>query len=267
MTTFLYTHQACLEHDPGSHHPGIAGTAARRARGAVGAGIRRARARARRRTPSSTMSRASIRGRFIERSSARCPAAGHAAIDADTVLSPRSGEAALRAAGRGRAPRSMRSSPAKPTTPSAPCARPAITPSPTGRWASACSTTSPIGALRARAGARARARRRRRFRRPSRQRHAGGFERDAAPVLRLDASVSALSRHRRARARPGSATSSTCRCARCRARAEFRRGDERRILPALDAFRARPLLISAGFDAHRSDPLAQLSSTRRITPG
>ena len=21
MTTFLYTHEACLEHDPGSHHP------------------------------------------------------------------------------------------------------------------------------------------------------------------------------------------------------------------------------------------------------
>ena len=31
-----------------------------------------------------------------------------------------------------------------------------------------------------------------------------------------------------------------------------------RILPALDAFRPELLLISAGFDAHRSDPLAQL---------
>jgi len=31
-----------------------------------------------------------------------------------------------------------------------------------------------------------------------------------------------------------------------------------RILPALDAFGPEFLLISAGFDAHRNDPLAQL---------
>jgi len=31
-----------------------------------------------------------------------------------------------------------------------------------------------------------------------------------------------------------------------------------RILPALDAFRPELVLISAGFDAHQSDPLAQL---------
>ena len=31
-----------------------------------------------------------------------------------------------------------------------------------------------------------------------------------------------------------------------------------RVLPALDAFRPDLVLISAGFDAHRSDPLAQL---------
>ena len=39
---------------------------------------------------------------------------------------------------------------------------------------------------------------------------------------------------------------------------EFRLGASREILPALDAFRPDLLLISAGFDAHRSDPLAQL---------
>jgi acetoin utilization deacetylase AcuC-like enzyme len=39
---------------------------------------------------------------------------------------------------------------------------------------------------------------------------------------------------------------------------EFRLGVTRDILPALDAFRPELLLISAGFDAHRSDPLAQL---------
>ncbi|HEY4820778.1 MAG TPA: histone deacetylase family protein, partial [Xanthobacteraceae bacterium] len=35
-------------------------------------------------------------------------------------------------------------------------------------------------------------------------------------------------------------------------------GVTRTILPALDAFRPEMVLISAGFDAHRNDPLAQL---------
>ena len=39
---------------------------------------------------------------------------------------------------------------------------------------------------------------------------------------------------------------------------EFRLGLTRDILPALDAFRPELLLVSAGFDAHKSDPLAQL---------
>ena len=39
---------------------------------------------------------------------------------------------------------------------------------------------------------------------------------------------------------------------------DFRLGFSREILPALDAFGPELLLISAGFDAHRSDPLAQL---------
>jgi acetoin utilization deacetylase AcuC-like enzyme len=39
---------------------------------------------------------------------------------------------------------------------------------------------------------------------------------------------------------------------------EFRLGVTREILPALDAFRPEMVMISAGFDAHKSDPLAQL---------
>ena len=31
-----------------------------------------------------------------------------------------------------------------------------------------------------------------------------------------------------------------------------------RVLPAIDAFKPEMLLISAGFDAHRDDPLAQI---------
>jgi acetoin utilization deacetylase AcuC-like enzyme len=39
---------------------------------------------------------------------------------------------------------------------------------------------------------------------------------------------------------------------------QFRLGVTQRILPALDAFRPELVLVSAGFDAHRRDPLAQL---------
>ncbi len=40
--------------------------------------------------------------------------------------------------------------------------------------------------------------------------------------------------------------------------AHFRRAFETRILPALEAFAPELLLVSAGFDAHRADPLAGL---------
>ena len=39
---------------------------------------------------------------------------------------------------------------------------------------------------------------------------------------------------------------------------EFRRAWEREGLPALEAFKPELLILSAGFDAHRADPLAQL---------
>src|SRR5699024_5417855 len=40
--------------------------------------------------------------------------------------------------------------------------------------------------------------------------------------------------------------------------AEFRRAVQQRWLPALEAFRPQMIFISAGFDAHGADPLAQL---------
>jgi acetoin utilization deacetylase AcuC-like enzyme len=40
--------------------------------------------------------------------------------------------------------------------------------------------------------------------------------------------------------------------------AGFRRAFETAILPALDAFAPELVLVSAGFDAHRADPLAGL---------
>ena len=42
---------------------------------------------------------------------------------------------------------------------------------------------------------------------------------------------------------------------------EFRQAWDNTVLPALDAFNPEFILISAGFDAHRSDPLANLNLT------
>ena len=39
---------------------------------------------------------------------------------------------------------------------------------------------------------------------------------------------------------------------------QFRSAMAQRVLPALDMFRPELVLVSAGFDAHKSDPLAQL---------
>ena len=41
------------------------------------------------------------------------------------------------------------------------------------------------------------------------------------------------------------------------ARATWRAGFEHRLMPALDAFAPDLILVSAGFDAHARDPLAQ----------
>ena len=43
--------------------------------------------------------------------------------------------------------------------------------------------------------------------------------------------------------------------------AHFRAAMEQKILPALDAFEPELILVSAGFDAHDADPLAQLAFT------
>ena len=47
-------------------------------------------------------------------------------------------------------------------------------------------------------------------------------------------------------------------------RAEFRRAFTKLILPALDDFRPDFILVSAGFDAHRADPLAGLELEARL---
>src|SRR4029077_12469414 len=98
MTTLLYTHSACLDHDPGRHHP----ESPARLRAVLEALDAPEFARLERceapQAAREDLSRVHPR-RHVESILCAVPKTGHVGIDADTVLSPASGEAALRAAG------------------------------------------------------------------------------------------------------------------------------------------------------------------------
>jgi acetoin utilization deacetylase AcuC-like enzyme len=98
MTTLLYTHPSCLEHDPGQYHP----EAPARLKAVLEAlAAPEFAALERREAPEATLDDLTRvhPQRFVERLLAAVPQAGHIGIDADTVMSPASGAAALRAAG------------------------------------------------------------------------------------------------------------------------------------------------------------------------
>jgi acetoin utilization deacetylase AcuC-like enzyme len=98
VTTFLYSHAACLAHDPGSYHPECPGrlkAVLERLGGPEFASLER------REAPRATIEQvARVHPRdFVEALLAAVPKSGYRAIDADTVLSAASGEAAMRASG------------------------------------------------------------------------------------------------------------------------------------------------------------------------
>lgn len=98
MTTLLYTHPACLEHDTGFGHPECP------ARLTAILNVLRASPFAAlewRDAPEATSEQLTRIHPLeqVERIFARIPRQGHYAIDGDTIVSPRSGEAALRSAG------------------------------------------------------------------------------------------------------------------------------------------------------------------------
>src|SRR5579863_3093669 len=98
MTTALFTHSACLAHDTGRHHPE---SPARLAAVLDALSSPAFAALDRREAPRATLEDlALVHPRaFVEAVLDAIPAAGHAALDPDTIISPGSGEAALRAAG------------------------------------------------------------------------------------------------------------------------------------------------------------------------
>jgi len=98
VTTLLFSHPACIEHDPGDFHP----ESPARLR-AVLAALEAEEFALLERRPApraeiEDVARVHPRD-FIEALLAAVPATGHVGVDPDTILSPASGEAALRAAG------------------------------------------------------------------------------------------------------------------------------------------------------------------------
>ncbi|MBV8334592.1 MAG: histone deacetylase family protein [Alphaproteobacteria bacterium] len=255
MSTLLFTHSACLEHDPGSHHP----ESPARLRAALeGLGAPEFARLERREAPQAAAEdlwRVHPR-RHVERILRAVPKSGHVAIDADTVISPRSGEAALRAAG---AVVAGVDSVIAGEVDNAFCAvrPPGHHAEPEQAMGFCLFNNIAIGALHARA--------------------AHGLDRIAVvdfdvhhgngtqAAFETDDRLFYASTHQYP-LYPGTGAASETGVGNVvnvplrpmSGSSQFRSGMSLRVLPALDAFRPQLVLISAGFDAHRRDPLAQL---------
>jgi acetoin utilization deacetylase AcuC-like enzyme len=256
MTTLLYTHPACLEHDPGPYHP----ESPARLQAVLAALETPEFARLERReAPEAAiedLTRVHPRA-FVERLLAAVPESGHRGIDADTILSPASGRAALRAAG---AVVAAVDAVVAGEADNAFCAvRPPGHHAEPGRAMGFCLFNNiAVGALRAR--------------------EVHGLARVAVIDFDVhhgngtqarfaeDASLFYGSTHQFP-LYPGTGAASETGVGNIvnvplrpmSGSREFRLGMTRTILPALDAFRPEMVFISAGFDAHRNDPLAQLA--------
>jgi acetoin utilization deacetylase AcuC-like enzyme len=255
MTTLLYTHSSCLEHDPGSHHP--ESPARLRAVLAALSGPHYA-ALERREAPEAALDDVlRIHSRHhVERVLGAVPKAGHVAIDADTVLSPASGTAALHAAGAVAA--AVDAVVAKEADNAFCAVRPPGHHAEPNRAMGFCLfNNAAIGALRAR--------------------EVHGLDRVAVidfdvhhgngtqAAFEADDNLFYASTHQ-SPLYPGTGAVSETGVGNIvnvplrpmSGSGPFRVAMTGRVLPALDAFRPDLLLISAGFDGHRSDPLAQL---------
>jgi acetoin utilization deacetylase AcuC-like enzyme len=255
MTTFLYTHPACLDHDPGRRHP----ESPARLRAVLAALDDPEFARLERREAPEAAREDLLRvhpRRHVEGILAAVPKTGHVGIDADTVLSPASGEAALRAAGAVTA--AVDAVVAKEADNAFCAVRPPGHHAEPQRAMGFCLfNNAAIGALRAR--------------------EAHGLGRVAVvdfdvhhgngtqAAFEADGSLFYASTHQYP-LYPGTGAASETGVGNVvnvplrpmAGSCQFRLGVTQRILPALDAFRPELVVVSAGFDAHRSDPLAQL---------
>ena len=255
MTTFLYTHPACLAHDPGRHHP--EGPARLRAVFDALADPEFARLERREAPEASMEDLLRVHPRpHVERLLRAVPESGHVGIDADTILSPASGEAALRAAGAVVA--AVDAVVAREADNAFCAVRPPGHHAEPERAMGFCLFNNiAVGALRAR--------------------EVHGLDRIAVidfdvhhgngtqAAFEADDGLFYASTHQ-SPLYPGTGSAGETGVGNIvnvplrpmAGSSQFRAGMTQRILPALDAFRPELVLISAGFDAHRSDPLAQL---------
>jgi acetoin utilization deacetylase AcuC-like enzyme len=256
MTTLLLSHDSCLAHDTGQHHPEqparLRAVLDALGRPAFAALVRREAPEA----PREDIARAHSR-RYVEGILAAIPKSGHAALDADTIISPGSGEAALRAAGAVSA--AVDAVMAGEATNAFCAVRPPGHHAERERAMGFCLFNNvAVGALRAH--------------------EVHKLDRIAAidfdvhhgngtqAIFADDAHLFYGSTHQYplypgtgARSERGVGNIVNAPLRPNAGSAEFRAAFGDIILPALDEFRPDFVLISAGFDAHRADPLAQLN--------
>jgi acetoin utilization deacetylase AcuC-like enzyme len=255
VPTLLVTHPDCIAHDPGRGHPEAPDRLSAILdifREPEFSGIKRLEAPLGRESDIARVHDPA----FVSAALAAVPAAGHAALDADTILSPGSGAAALRAVGAviaaadaviaGRAQNAF-------------CAvrPPGHHAEPTHAMGFCLFNSIAIAARHAQA--------------------AHGLKRVAIvdfdvhhgngtqAVVESDPALFFASSHQYplypgtgAASETGQGNVVNAPLAAGSDGRVFRRAFETQILPALDAFAPDLLLVSAGFDAHRADPLAGL---------
>lgn len=256
MSTLLVSHPACLGHDAGAHHPERPQrlqAVLKALEGEEFSGLTR------REAPEASIEQL---GRvhpsaFVRAVLEAMPKSGHAAFDADTICSPGSREAALRASG---AVVAAVDAVASGEVRNAFCAvrPPGHHAEPMQPMGFCIFNNVAVGALHAR--------------------EAHGLERVAVvdfdvhhgngtqAMFERDPGLFFASTHQYplypgtgARGERGVGNIVNAPLPPNAGSTEFRAAMEREVLPALIAFKPDFLLISAGFDAHRADPLASLN--------
>jgi len=257
MSTLFYSHPTCIDHDPGSYHPECPD----RLR-SVMAGLSEDEFKHldRREAPEIALSQVELvhSSQYVEQIMDNVPSEGLVSLDPDTSLSPASGEATRRAAGS--AVTAVDEVVAE-RADNAFCAiRPPGHHAESSRAMGFCLFNSAaIAAFHARE-----AHKMERVAVVDFDVHHGNGTQHS---LENNAGMFYGSSHQFP-AYPGTGSASETGCADnvCNVplaagagSREFRKAYENRILPSLRAFNPELLIISAGFDAHTRDPLAQLN--------